>query len=76
MKNSIYQTAKLKWQYAVDLLEQHGIKPLDNRPTFSGRKIIVIHSEQLPNTICFAHIATPEQIKAIVELQVRIAQTA
>ncbi len=76
MKNSTYQMIKRKWQYAIDLLEQHGIKPLDNRPTLSGRTTIVIHSEQLPNTICFASIATLEQIKAIVELQVRIAQTA
>lgn len=62
-----------KWNYVIETLEQYGVKPVGNRPTFNNSGDIVIHSKQLKNVIIITPQATQNTIKKQVEMQLKIA---
>lgn len=62
-----------KWNYAMELLEQNGIEPMDKRLTFNNSGALIIHSKQLKNCISIPPQATKKTIKEKVDMQVKIA---
>jgi len=75
MKKQNYITKINQWQYAINLLAEYGIKPIDNRPTYSGQQMnIIIHSKQLCNCIHIKLKETKDEIKAKVLREIEIAK--
>lgn len=75
MKKQNYITKINQWQYAINLLAEYGIKPIDNHPTFSGQQMnIIIHSKQLFNCLIFKLKDTKDEIKAYILREIEIAR--
>lgn len=75
MKRENYIKKLTQWQYAINLLAEYGIQPIDNRQTYSGQQMnIIIHSKQLCNCIHIKLNETKDEIKAKVLREIEIAK--
>ena len=62
-----------KYNYAMELLKQYNIKPIDERLTVNNYGDIVIHSKQLKNCIIISPQATKRTIQEQIYMQIKIA---
>ena len=70
-----FNQRKSQWNYAVSILNEHDIKPTNDKLTFGGTgRNIVIHSSKLANFLTIRPNMTNEQIKAYVEQQIEISK--
>jgi len=75
MRIENFNHRKSQWNYAVSILNEHGIKPTNDKLTFGGTgRNIVIHSSQLANVLTIRPNMTNEQIKSYVEKQIEISK--
>ena len=63
-----------KYNYAMELLKQNNINPIDERLCINGNGDIVIHSKQLKNCIIISPQATKRTIQRQINLQIKISQ--
>lgn len=75
MRIANFNHRKSQWNYAVSILNEHGIKPTNDKLTFGGTgRNIVIHSSKLANVLTIRPNMTNEQIKAYIEQQIEISK--
>lgn len=73
-----WRNRREQWEYALALLAEYNIEPINKRMTFAGtnrnRYFLIIHSKRLCNCILIGAFDTNEQIKAKIDMQVKISQ--